>query len=291
MAKDKYGKYVITELKTEMSEESKARYAQFATRILWMDDKVVPGAFQMNCSWYLRPPKSSMGNGHNHDVPEIIGFFGGDPNNPYDLGAEIEFWLEDEMFLLTKSCMIFVPPNMKHCPLILRRVDRPVFHFTTVTAGKYEILHTENLEKQADKHGKYIVTELKEPEEKKRIAADYAKYARRILWMDEDVVPGAFHMNASWFLKAATTLENVPHTHDNPEIIGFFGIDPQNPHDLGAEVEIWLEDERHIITKSAMIFIPPGLVHCPLILRRVDRPIFHFTVVNNGLYLKDEKQQ
>ena len=33
--------------------------------------------------------------------------------------------------------MIFVPAGMKHCPLILRRIDRPVFHFTTVTGHKY----------------------------------------------------------------------------------------------------------------------------------------------------------
>jgi hypothetical protein len=134
------------------------------------------------------------------------------------------------------------------------------------------------------KYGKYIVTELKEPEEKRRIAADYARYARRILWLDENVVAGAFHMNTAWFLKAAATLENVPHTHDDPEIIGFFGSDPQNPHDLGAEVEIWLEDEKQTITKSAMIFVPPGMRHCPLILRRVDRPIFHFSVLTGGTY-------
>jgi hypothetical protein len=33
--------------------------------------------------------------------------------------------------------MIFVPAGMKHCPLIIRRVDRPIFHFTTVTGGRY----------------------------------------------------------------------------------------------------------------------------------------------------------
>jgi hypothetical protein len=158
MAKSKYGKYVVTDLKTEMSEESKARYAKFATRVLWMDDKVVPGAFQMNVSWYLKPQNMSTGTGHNHDVPELIGFFGSDPDNPYDLGGEIEFWMEGEKFMLTKSCIIYVPANMNHCPLILRRIDRPVFHFTIVTGPKYEILHTENLKKQDTEHSKYIVT-------------------------------------------------------------------------------------------------------------------------------------
>ena len=117
------------------------------------------------------------------------------------------------------------------------------------------------------KYAKYVVTELKEPEEKKKIAPAYNKYARRILWMDKDVVPGAFHMNTAWYLKAAQTLEDKPHTHDNDEIIGFFGNDAQNPYDLGGEVEIWLEGEKQIITKSAMIFVPAGMNHCPLILK------------------------
>jgi hypothetical protein len=29
---------------------------------------------------------------------------------------------------------------MKHCPLILRRVDRPIFHFSTVTSGQYKFI-------------------------------------------------------------------------------------------------------------------------------------------------------
>ncbi|HTY81624.1 MAG TPA: hypothetical protein VMB24_02475 [Dehalococcoidales bacterium] len=141
------------------------------------------------------------------------------------------------------------------------------------------------------KNAKYIVTELYEPEQKRIIAREYAKYARRILWMDEDVVPGAFHMNTSWFLKAGPTTENVAHEHDDPEIIGFFSCDPDNPYDLGAEVEFWIDGEKNLITKSAMIFMPPHVKHCPMILNRVDRPIFHFTVVTNGHYIKDEKKK
>ncbi|MBP1623268.1 MAG: hypothetical protein H6Q07_1288 [Acidobacteria bacterium] len=139
------------------------------------------------------------------------------------------------------------------------------------------------------KYGKYVVTDLIVPEEKKKIAEAYSKYAARILWMDENVVEGAFHMNTAWYLKAAATLEDRPHAHDNDEIIGFFGNDPEHPHDLGGEIEIWLEDEKHLITKSALLFVPAGMKHCPLILKRVDRPIFHFTTVPNGRYIKDEK--
>ena len=137
-------------------------------------------------------------------------------------------------------------------------------------------------------YGKYIVTELKIPESKQKIADTYAKYARRVLWMDENVVEGSFHMNTSWFLKASPTTEDVPHTHDSDEIIAFFGSNPDDPYDLGGEVEIWLEDEKHTLTRSCLIFVPKGMKHCPLTLKRVDRPIFHFTVVTDSQYIKDD---
>jgi hypothetical protein len=138
MSKSRYSKYVITELKTPAFRPGfNEMYRQFATRILWMDTNIVPGAFQMNCSWYLKP-STHAGEPHKHDVNEIIGFFSNESKNPYELGGEIEMWLEDEQFLLTKTTMIFVPAGMMHCPLIIRRVDRPIFHFSVVTGGTYQ---------------------------------------------------------------------------------------------------------------------------------------------------------
>jgi hypothetical protein len=141
MAESKYGKYIVTDLKSPNPPEYEAEYSKWAKRILWMDNNVVDGAFQMNCAWYLRPPTPVpdwMKGSHAHDAAEIIGFFGSNPDDPYDLGAEVEFWLEDEQHILTRSCMIFVPGGMRHCPLKIRRVDRPIFHFSTVTSGQYK---------------------------------------------------------------------------------------------------------------------------------------------------------
>jgi mannose-6-phosphate isomerase-like protein (cupin superfamily) len=286
-----YGKYVVTELKTpDFPREFVESYKKFATRILWMDTNNVPGAFQMNCSWYQKPSTHGA-EAHTHDVDEIIGFFGNDDAQPYDLHGEVELWLEDKKFIITRSAMVFIPAGMKHCPLIIRRVDRPIFHFSTVTGHQYIQKKVESSKKPVTDPGRYIVTELKEPEERKKMAPVYNKYAKRILWMDKDVIPGAFNMNTSWYLKASMTIDDKPHTHDNDEIIGFFSNDASKPYDLGGEIEIWLEGEKQIITKSCMIFVPAGMVHCPLILRRVDRPIFHFTTVTGGQYIKDEKEK
>jgi hypothetical protein len=143
MDNSKYGKYIVSTLQPSASftPEVQARYSKFAKKILWMDENVVEGAFQMNCSWYMKTPEAGTGQAraHSHDETEILGFFGSNPADPYDLGGEVELWLEDEMHLITRSSMVFIPTGMKHCPLILRRVDRPIFHFSTLTGGKYEM--------------------------------------------------------------------------------------------------------------------------------------------------------
>ena len=53
------------------------------------------------------------------------------------------------------------------------------------------------------KYGKHIVSTFQMQADKQQIAAKDAKYATRILWLDENVVPGAFHMNTAGYLKAA----------------------------------------------------------------------------------------
>jgi len=141
MDNSKYGKYIVTELKAParvMGEYNKL-YETFAKRILWLDDDVVPGAFQINCSWYCKPQTVATGEAfaHVHDCDEIIGFFGPHHEDRYNLGAEIEFWIEDEPHIITKSALIFIPKGIKHCPLILKRVDEPIFHFSVVNSGKY----------------------------------------------------------------------------------------------------------------------------------------------------------
>jgi len=137
------------------------------------------------------------------------------------------------------------------------------------------------------KYKKYILTDLILPEDVKARAAEYNKRATRILWLEDFIVKGAPSIICSWYWKATETEGTPSHTHDFDEVIGFFGSDPQNPHDLCGEVEFWLEDEKYILTKSCLIFAPRGLRHCPLRVIRVDRPIFFLAVSITSKYVKE----
>ena len=123
----------------DMTPEFRKLYDSFASRILWMDGEVVPGAFQMNTSWYSAvPDRDPVFEEHVHDdADELIGFFSSDPENPYDLGGEIEYTVDGEAHLLTKTTMIFVPAGLAHNPLRILRVDRPIFHFSVINRARY----------------------------------------------------------------------------------------------------------------------------------------------------------
>jgi hypothetical protein len=51
LAKSKYAQFIVTSSYTpkEMDPEMIKRLAEWNHLILWMDDNVVPGSFQMNC--------------------------------------------------------------------------------------------------------------------------------------------------------------------------------------------------------------------------------------------------
>lgn len=136
-------------------------------------------------------------------------------------------------------------------------------------------------------YGKYIVQDLQTPKDMytPEFARMYEAFSHRILWMDGNVVPGAFQMNTAWYYAVP---ERDPvfeeHVHDYDELIGFFGSDPEHPYDLGAEMEVTINGERHLLTRSSLIFAPAGLPHMRISIKRVDRPMFHFSVVMNPEY-------
>ena len=138
MSKLKYQKYILTDLKIPEDAQKRAdEYAKRATRILWLEDFVIKGTPSIICSWYWKATEKEGTPSHVHDFDEVIGFFGSDPQNPHDLGGEVEFWMEDEKYILTKSCLIFAPKGLRHCPLRVIRVDRPIFFLAVSTTSKY----------------------------------------------------------------------------------------------------------------------------------------------------------
>ncbi len=87
-----------------------------------------------------------------------------------------------------------------------------------------------------------------------------------------------------------TLMEDAPHFHDFDMYLYFMSFDPDNMGKLDAEIELGLGKEREIykITAPTSVYIPAGMIHCPLEFKRVDKPILlvHCTLASK--YVKEE---
>jgi hypothetical protein len=146
----KYAKNIITEdlmppqpdeAVKMMEDQAKAGKTLDRTLLLGIQDSILKGAFFAGCEWLW----GLTGDGpvsielpHSHDFDEIIGFAGSDRRHPRDLGGEIDFHMGDEIYTLTKTCLIFIPRGVKHCPVVFKRIDTPIFMFEAGNNTLYE---------------------------------------------------------------------------------------------------------------------------------------------------------
>lgn len=111
------------------------------------------------------------------------------------------------------------------------------------------------------------------------------------IYLDSDLVPESpATVDIGWrFRIPEPDPVEWTHTHDFDEVLNFIGSDPSNPHELGAEVEMQVGDEKFTLTKTTSIFIPRGVPHCPMIHKRVDRPYLLVVVALAGRYPSAEE--
>ena len=112
---------------------------------------------------------------------------------------------------------------------------------------------------------------------------------KRIAWTEESIMPGAPYFEIMWFFAPEDPTGPPTHTHTFDELIGFIGTNPDDPSDLGAKVSFLLDDEWHTFTKSALLHIPAGLPHAPMLFEDIKRPFIHFSGGPNVVYKQDVK--
>ncbi len=133
------------------------------------------------------------------------------------------------------------------------------------------------------KYGKYFKTYQAKPEEVERGRTGIAR-------IDRAAFEGSNFYWVHWNIPNPTAkstdmlaVGHPPHIHKDAEILMLIGTNPDDPTDLGAEVELQMgsEREKHVMTKSTVVFIPPNIIHCPYIVKRTDRP-WIFIEINQG---------
>jgi mannose-6-phosphate isomerase-like protein (cupin superfamily) len=142
------------------------------------------------------------------------------------------------------------------------------------------------------KYEKYVVREAMRPKDfLDPMAAGFMTMPPLIFLNGDKPVRGSNQfLEVVWIWDegaAAVNPERPPHSHEFDEVFVFLGSNREDPNDLGGEVEFWLgegkDTEKYLLNTSTCIFVPRGLVHLPMIFKKVKRPFLLVTFgVNMG---------
>ena len=135
------------------------------------------------------------------------------------------------------------------------------------------------------KYGKYILTEPLGIPRHPEIEVPVIRIGQDIIPETWNKVPFSITMEA---IHQPFLMADKGHTHDQDE------NDSDNDgcgcrrtlHDAGRQYpdEQPEEGEKHIITKTTFVYVPKGLIHCPLNFKRVDKPIVFSDILLAPLY-------
>jgi hypothetical protein len=318
----KYDKYICTKLfkREELpgpTPEERDKLAAEGKRIsmehvLWIDSDIIPGAYYGESTWIWpssypnqisfaeqlkRTPNPKPMFAHAHDFPEILSWWGTDPDHPEDTSS-MGILIGDEEIPLNTSWAAYLPAGMLHMPTRPRSgskiTTKPVCHWTSgpgvytrekdeKPAGGKEAqkpAEAKPVKKTGElKNAKYIVTGYAKVKRPDYMRETDPKYSRPVAYIDDKVVPGAeFGCDTWWFLPGdkskAGTVVMEKHTLPHGTSITLTAMNYADITDLNAEAELWIGGEKHIINKSFGAYIPPDVEQGPLIIRNIKSQMF-----------------
>ena len=140
MRESKYEKYLIKTPIREVGRNVVVKGRQLPA-MTYMSNELVPGSnvyVEFSWIWDVPDPNPLIFE-HSHDYDQIVVRIGSDPNNPEDLGAEVEQVVGGEPLTVDRTHALYVPKGLKHGPITWKRVDRPLIEMTIVLgAGSLE---------------------------------------------------------------------------------------------------------------------------------------------------------
>lgn len=97
------------------------------------------------------------------------------------------------------------------------------------------------------------------------------------------------HHRINWkHISRPAALAEEAHTHDFDQFLLFLGNNAADAVDFGAQVEILLgtEGEKQVIDTATVVFIPKGMVHGPLKVTKLTKPILFCNIYLATEYIR-----
>jgi hypothetical protein len=129
------------------------------------------GELDTDCSigYHCISKDVSFDEPHSHPFPELLCFFGGDPENINDFGAVVDFTIGGETHKITVPTVVSIPENVEHCPVKIKKVTKPIV-FLEVSMTRIWKPGGRNVKQKSDKINKVDLIKKMNKESAKKTA-------------------------------------------------------------------------------------------------------------------------
>ncbi len=280
-----YEKYLVRKLVYEAFGGVKNRQSPTMT---FMSSALMPEAnYYIELGWiYDIPEPNPSLHEHVHDFDEIVIHWGGNHETPQVLGGEIEFYVGGQPVTFDTTTALYIPKGTPHGPVTWKK-----FHFPHI-----QMAMMLGAGDPATAWGESGISEAKKGLPRKKDRFDYEQYVVRspmreagaefkkgrtsptMTYMSGVQIPGVkCYIEFGWTFDMpesnnpnAAMPEMVHKSFD--EIVLHIGGDPDNPEDLGGEIEFFVGGQPLTFNTSTGLFIPRGLRHGPLSCKKYEKP-------------------
>jgi hypothetical protein len=98
-------------------------------------EKDIPGSQLAIGFAYIDKPDSVGGATHSHEHDQWIFLIGGNSKNFLEFDADVEMFLGDKTRKINYPCYFYIPKNTPHCPLVVKRVGKPLVFIDARVGG------------------------------------------------------------------------------------------------------------------------------------------------------------
>lgn len=282
-----YEKYLVKEPIIQAQPDSNVQNRTYPPLIYMSSTQIPDIKYNIEFGWVWGIPQPNPYLDERvGEYDEILLNIGGDCYNPEELGADIEYSLGGQVLSINSTSAIFIPKGVRHGPLAYKKFRHPHVRISILLGtGEREYISDETLKPEMGSadidYEKFLV---RKPVYEV-IAGTPVKNRQEpasMTFMNRNLVPECdIYVEGGWVWGMPDPNPHIfDHVHrDFEELVLHYGTDHGHPEELGAEIEFWVEDQPLKVDKTAVIFVPKGISHGPLIWKKYSGPHLEMAIV------------
>jgi hypothetical protein len=237
----------------------------------FMSNELVPGCnIYLELGWIRNTPEPNPYMfSHTHPQDMVIMYIGNTPEDPEYLGAEIEYYIGGQPLTFNTTAAILVPGGVSHGPVIWKNFEKPHLELVLVKDGGstrecWESAKEKSAPRKNDDtdYERFLV---RKPIYRHDIQVNPGALGPILLYMSNDHVADAnIYIDFNWVFGMPDPYIS-DHFHNFDEVVLHYGNDPDNPEDLGADIEFTVNGQPLLFNTTTALYIPKGVKHGPLL--------------------------